>query len=148
MEKKDILFKEIDLIQNCINKASQSSFVVKGWLITLIAVVLALFSENVRWQNICLIVFASSLCFWYLDAFFLKVDKLYRWKYEWVINNRMLTDEYRFDLNPYNINMLGNDESGAARKIPHTICVMFSKTLLVFYAPLLVVSLAYLIYVK
>ena len=41
-----ILEKEIDLIQACINRMAQNSFMVKGWAITLIAVVLALLPES------------------------------------------------------------------------------------------------------
>ena len=45
-KKQEILYKEIDLIQSCINRMAQNSFVVKGWLIALVAVVLALLPEK------------------------------------------------------------------------------------------------------
>lgn len=53
---------------------------------------------------ICVINFALIICLWYLDAFFLKAETLYRWKYNWVIANRLETDEYIYDLDPHNSN--------------------------------------------
>ena len=108
MENKnniEVLNKEIDLIQSCIGRMAQNSFLVKGWLITLIAVVLALLPESFNIRGLCIVGLAITICFWYLDAFFLKTEKLYRWKYEWVIQNRMSSQSHFYDLNPYNKEM-------------------------------------------
>ena len=43
---KEILHKEIDLIQGVINRMANNSFLLKGWLISLIAVVLALSKDS------------------------------------------------------------------------------------------------------
>ena len=77
-QQNEILIKEIDLIQSCINRMAQNSFVVKGWTITLVAVVLALLPEKVDMQMLSIIGVIATLCFWYLDAFFLKMERLYR----------------------------------------------------------------------
>ena len=45
-DKKEIMYKEIDLIQNCITRMAQNSLMVKGWLISLVAVVFALLPEK------------------------------------------------------------------------------------------------------
>lgn len=45
MPNKDILEKEIDLLQSCINRMAHNSFMVKGWMISLIAVIIALLPE-------------------------------------------------------------------------------------------------------
>ena len=49
-EKKKIqmeeIHKEIDLIQSCITRMAQNSFMVKGWFVSLYAVVLALLPEK------------------------------------------------------------------------------------------------------
>lgn len=146
VEKKECLLKEIDLIQNCIDKASQNSFVIKGWAVTLIAVVWALFPEAVSRWLVALIAFAVTVSFWYLDAFFLRVDRLYRWKYDWVIRNRADTDAFQFDLDPYNEKMLGKDKNGVDRKVPRLCYIIFSRTLNVFYLPLLAVSVLCLLF--
>ena len=43
---KDELFKEIDLIQGCINRMAQNSFMLKGWAVTLAAGIFALASKD------------------------------------------------------------------------------------------------------
>ena len=139
-EKKEILEKEIDLIQACINRMAQNSFIVKGWTITLITVILALLPEKIYIRLLCAIVIVATVCFWYLDAFFLRTERLYRWKYEWVIANRPKREEYCYDLNPYNEKMWLLDKDGKQRQAPTIRCIMFTKTLTPIYVPLVSVS--------
>lgn len=139
-----ILEKEIDLIQACINRMAQNSFMVKGWAITLIAVVLALLPESFDVTLLCSVGVVATLCFWYLDAFFLRTERLYRWKYDWVIARRSETTEYAYDLNPNNSNMwLPVD--GKKRKAPTVLRMMFTKTVTPIYVPLFLLSVIYLI---
>ena len=139
-----ILEKEIDLIQACINRMAQNSFMVKGWAITLIAVVLALLPESFDVALLCSVGVIATLCFWYLDAFFLRTERLYRWKYDWVIARRSETTEYAYDLNPNNSNMwLPVD--GKSRKAPTVLRMMFTKTVTPIYVPLFLLSVIYLI---
>ena len=139
-EKKEILEKEIDLIQACINRMAQNFFIVKGWTITLITVILALLPEKIDIRLLCAIVIVATVCFWYLDAFFLRTERLYRWKYEWVIANRPKSEEYCYDLNPYNEKMWLLDKDGKQRQAPTIRCIMFTKTLTPIYVPLVSVS--------
>ena len=44
--KQTILHKEIDLIQDCIKRMANNSFLIKGWTVSLIAVVLALAKDK------------------------------------------------------------------------------------------------------
>ncbi len=144
-DKKEIMFKEVDLIQSCITRMAQNSFIVKGWLVTLITAVLTLLPVKNDVGLICLICAISTFCFWFLDAFFLKAEKLYRMKYEWVIKNRMISDDYMFDLNPYNSEMWVKD-SNDSFKAPKLIDVMVSKTLLPLYMLLLgIIAFVYIV---
>lgn len=144
-DRKEILYKEIDLIQNCVTRMSQNSFMVKGWLITLISVVLALLPEKFNVQILCIVGIIAVLCFWFLDAFFLKTEKLYIMKYEWIIKNRKSSNEYIFDLDPYNSNMWlpQKDKKGKNQlpKAPSLLTMMFTKTLLLLYVPLIILTL-------
>ena len=54
-ERKAIMDKEIDLIQGCISRMAQNSFIIKGWAITLVAVALASHEEKSVFQQTCLI---------------------------------------------------------------------------------------------
>ncbi|MER3330243.1 MAG: hypothetical protein RIF34_11735 [Candidatus Kapaibacterium sp.] len=123
MSKDEILHKEIDLIQACINRMANNSFLLKGWAISLVAVVLALAKENVNFTLLSIILLIPILSFWYLDAFFLRTEKMYRKMYEWVISNRQNSDERMYELNPKKY------ES----EVESTFAVIRSKTLRTFY---------------
>jgi hypothetical protein len=123
---KDILHKEIDLIQGVINRMANNSFMLKGWLISLIAVVLALSKDSLLTCDlklILLILCFPIIIFWYLDAFFLHREKCYRELYDWVIKNRMSSTEnlYSLDFRPHK------------KKVKSIFRVMFSQTLFPFY---------------
>ncbi len=68
-EKKKIqmeeIHKEIDLIQSCITRMAQNSFMVKGWFVSLYAVVLALLPEKINLFLLCTVLIMVNLMFWY-----------------------------------------------------------------------------------
>lgn len=101
MKNEEVLVKEIDLIQSCINRMAQNSFIIKGWTISL---------------------------------------KLYRWKYEWIINNRVNSNKYLYDLNPYNKDMWTKEPSGRNKRLQCVFRIMFTKTLWPMYILLLVIN--------
>jgi len=94
---KEYMFKEIDIIQDVIKRMAFNSFMIKGWAITLVVITLLL--KGTEYQ--VWLAFIPLLVFWFLDAYFLWQERLYRKLYDWVINNRLKTDEYLFDMNAY-----------------------------------------------
>lgn len=150
-EKQAILYKEIELVQSCINRMAQNSFVVKGWLIALVAVVLALLPEKFDLTFLCIVSTVLIVCLWYLDAFFLKMERLYRWKCNWVIKNRMKSDKFVFDLNPHNSRTWlrspsDNSQNNIPQKEPNVFGLMFTKTLIPLYGILtLMVVIVFLV---
>ena len=99
---KDVLHKEIDLIQACITRMASNSFLLKGWAISIIAVVLALADKAVDPALLSSVVLIPLFSFWYLDGFFLRTEKMYRKMYEWVLQKREEEDiTYLYDLNPH-----------------------------------------------
>ncbi len=100
MEPKDRLecmLKEAEIIQDIIKRMGFNSFLIKGWAITLVVAILLL--EGTLYQ--VLIAFIPLFLFWFLDAYYLRQERMYRKLYEWVIKNRLKTDEYLFDMNAY-----------------------------------------------
>ena len=73
-DNKDFFLKEIELIQNIISRMASNSFLVKGWAVTLIVATLLLDGKSVR----VYISFVPLLVFWFLDAYFLWQERLYR----------------------------------------------------------------------
>ena len=125
--------KELDLIQGCISRMANNSFLLKGWLITLVAVVLAFIPENIDMLLISSILIMIIFCFWYLDAFYLRTEKMYVALYNWVIVEREKNNRHKlYDLNPRRFK----------GEVKGTFKVMFSKTLIPFYVVPMVVSIA------
>lgn len=132
------IHKEIDLIQGCINRMAQNSFLIKGWMVTLFAVILALVPEKVEPCNrifLGAIMVVIVIMFWYLDGFFLATEKNYQAVYSWVLwerprGNRQLL----YELNCKKYMNEGFIEDAAIRD------VMRSPTLAWFYGIPLVVS--------
>lgn len=137
--KQSILHKEIDLIQDCIKRMAHNSFLIKGWTVSLIAVVLALAKDKVDFFYICLILLVPVIAFWYLDAFFLRTEKKFRKMYKWVITNREKSNERLYDLNPKTY----DNEVGSH------LSIMFSSTLRLFFGIptlILLIIIAYYIF--
>ena len=88
-----------------------------------------------------LLCFIIICTFWYLDAYYLRYERMYVDKYNWIVNNR--TDENLkglLDLNPrnqyfYNTNEVYNQKKFNIWKI------MMSVTLKYFYGVLLIGSI-------
>lgn len=141
MDQKDVLFKEIDLIQACIKRMANNSFEIKKWTVGLIAIMIGFLktggvsvsSDSSR--GITALFLMTIGAFWYLDAYFLKLERRYRFKYEWIIKNHRFynTLSYRciFDLNPHNENMILEKDMKNFKQ--GVFKVMRSRTLLYFY---------------
>ena len=134
--KMEELHKELDLIQGCITRMAQNSFMIKGWFIAIIAGIFALlFVEN---NQIALIIsLVITGLFWYLDAFFLKTERIYRSIYSWVLKERKKGNR----TNQYELNPMKFPVSGCS-----TMQVAWSKTLWPFYGIPFAGILLYLIH--
>jgi hypothetical protein len=118
-ERKEYLMKEVEIIQSIIKRMASNSFLIKGWTVALVVAVLLLDGNKFH----AIIAYIPLTMFWALDAFFLWQEKMYRKLYEWVIKNRLKTDDYLLDLNAYRFRS----------EVPSRFKIMFSGTLLLFY---------------
>ncbi len=94
---REYLMREVEIIQGIINRMGFNSFLIKGWAITLVVGTLLLKGDKYQ----VFIAFIPLIVFWLLDGYFLWQERMYRKLYEWVIKNRLTTDEYLFDMNAY-----------------------------------------------
>lgn len=127
-----ILHQELNMIQECIKRMANNSFMMKGWYISLIAIgVPILFKFEVKNSVMVAFLACVSIAFWWLDAFYLKLENLFRAKYRWVIKYRQYTDRNLYDLNPHNPEMwLQEDKKYCQRG---TFRYMFGKSTLPVY---------------
>lgn len=77
---KEYMLKEIVLIQNIIKRMASNSFMIKGWSVTLVVATLLLKGN----KHQVLIAFIPLGIFWFLDAYLLWQERLYRKLYDWV----------------------------------------------------------------
>lgn len=130
-ELKEFMLEEIEIIQDIIKRMAFNSFLIKGWTVTLISVILLLKGSGYQ----IFVAYIPLFLFWFLDAYFLWQERLYRRLYDWVVQHRLETDESLFDLNAYRF----KDEEQSKLRI------MFSVTLGWFYGSLFVLTLIYTI---
>lgn len=126
--RREILFKEADLIQSALDRMFRASFLVKGWAVTI--------SIGIAWASAggprAWLAAPALLAFWWLDAFFLHQERLYRALYLWVITRRMSCDDFALDLRA------GRFE----RETGGRLAAFFSPTLLGFYGMFALLGLA------
>lgn len=72
MDKKEILLKEIDIIQSIINRMWSNSFTIKGWAVMLVVWVIALdkFNQD-NYLGLLAMALVAILILWWLDSYFL-----------------------------------------------------------------------------
>ncbi len=128
--------KHLEFIQGIINRMAGNLFFLRGWTITLIAALLALFVKDTNFNYIIYFLLVLVLVFWILDGYFLSQERLFRALY----NHVRKLDEKEIDFSM-------NTSEHKRDKNNTWVCAMFSFKLLVFYLPLVGVALliAYLI---
>ena len=128
MKEEKQFIDELKIIQDVIKRMADNSFKIKGWTVTLI--VIALIFKNTSGIG-PLVAFLPLFSFWFLDTYYLRMEKIYRKIYEWTIANREQSDDFLFDLNPQRFET----------KVDSYISIMFSITLRIFYGSLFVLLL-------
>ena len=136
MIHKEIIHKEIDLIQDVIKRMANNSFLAKGWMITLLGVISALCKDQLFDTNgtfkessvyIYIMLCLPVIMFWYLDAYFLLQERFYRHLYNWIIGERVKGNfENLYGLSP----QIQFKDKKNVRSVWH---IMISETLIIFY---------------
>ncbi|MGO9452748.1 MAG: hypothetical protein ACLQDV_17155 [Candidatus Binataceae bacterium] len=119
--------KHLEFLQGAINRMATTSFLLKGWAITIIGGLLALTFKEVdrRYLSISVVVLAL---FWLLDSMYLSHERNFVRLYDKVRTMREEAIDFSMDATPVGVRY------GALR------CAL-SKTILAFYAGLFAVHL-------
>lgn len=121
--------KHLEFIQNAINRMASNSFMLKTWTVLLISAMLAFFARfgEIGWYGIAVI--APLLAFWGLDGFFLSQERLFRSLYDRVRTLKDCDIDFSMDTRDF-------------RQIPRNRWhkSALSRTLIMFYAPLLIIA--------
>lgn len=117
------------MIQAVITRMASNSFALKGWAVTLVAGLFALSSKDAN-QFYYLVTYIPIVVFWYLDAYYLCQERMYRNLYEKV--RKLSEQEIDFSMN-------AAGEEFQTEKTTVSNCFL-SRTILGFYLPLAIVT--------
>jgi len=134
------LFEEAEIVQDIVSRMATNQFYIKGWAITLVVASLLLKGDI----HHCFVAFIPWFIFWVYDSYFLRLEKLYRTHYTWLIENRTENDESLLDVDRGRLEdrLKKRLKEKFRRKVPCITQIMFSKAILPFYLFLLGIILA------
>ncbi len=127
--------KHLEFIQAVINRMSSTSFLIKGWSVTLVAALFALATKEAN-KNYVFVAFLPVAVFWIIDAYYLSQERAFRDLYDEA--RRRKEDETDFSMHIKNF--CGGRNSWA--------CSFVSHTLLLFYLSMVGVMLVIMYLIK
>jgi hypothetical protein len=125
----DAQIKHLEFIQSVISRLATDSFLAKGWALTVSGALYG-FAANHLNPWVALVGFMPVVAFWWLDAYFLRGERLYRCLYD-----DARKPDTSVELFSMNVGAYRGDRYSSWRN------VIFSQTLRVFYGVLLIAGL-------
>jgi len=125
---------------------ANNSFLVKGWLIAILVFAFGFLKEEITFLfGMALII--SIIGLWVLDSHYLYLEREYRWKYDWVIENRIKgNDEYLFNLNP-GLKEMRNSSNKNVTDFNGMFKTMFSWSVIYYLVSILLIVITIYIHV-
>ena len=121
--------QHLEMIQGVINRMAGNLFLLKGWAITLISALFALAAKDTD-PKYFLIAYFPVIIFWIMDGYFLSQERLFRDLY----NHVRKLPEKDIDFSMDTTKFKENPHNGWIRS-------MRSRTILLFYLPLVAIML-------
>jgi len=118
--------KHLEFIQNVITRMNTNSFLIRGWMITLVSALFALAAKDADSRYV-IVTYIAIPVFWGLDAFYLSQERQYRDLYDDV--RRKESTDFSMDASLYNIG-----KNTWSRTV-------FSKTMRILYPSMLVIAI-------
>lgn len=120
--------KHLEFIQATITRLGNNSFLIKGWALTLAAAFLALSAYQRSWE-ISGAGVVPLLCFWFLDGYFVRQERLFRRLYDAVRRPDSTVELLSMNVGPYGLDT------------PLRAAIL-SQTLVLFHGALLAADVA------
>lgn len=77
METNESRIRYLEAIQRVVDRLSNTSFILKGWAVSLVAGLMALATSGTN-HGYVLVAYIPTVVFWLLDAYFLMMEQQYR----------------------------------------------------------------------
>jgi len=72
--------KHLEFIQNVITRMNTNSFLIKGWTVTIVSAILAIYASTKN-RNFILFGLFPTFIFWFLDTYYLTQERKFRGLY-------------------------------------------------------------------
>ena len=92
--------KHLEFIQNTISRMGSNSFIIKGWLITLVSALYALAAKDAN-INYVMVTYLAIPTFWGLNGYFLSQERKFRSLYDIVRIKEENKIDFSMDTKPY-----------------------------------------------
>ena len=92
--------KHLEMIQAIITRMASNSFLLKGWSVTLVSALFALAAKDSN-PFFLFVAYVPCICFWLLDAYFLRQERLYRALYNETTKKMEGEITFSMDTSPY-----------------------------------------------
>lgn len=127
----EYLFREVEIVQDIVTRMANNQFYVKGWSITLIVATLLLKGNLYHY----FVGFIPWGFFWFYDSYFLRLERLYRTHYAWLIKNRLRSEDLLLVVDRIKIehDLRERLKKRYSHEVPCTAQIMFSKAVFPFY---------------
>lgn len=126
--------KHLEFVQSVITRMNTNSFLLKGWMITIVSALLALYANNSN-SNFIFVAIVPTMVFWFLDAYYLQQERKFRGLYEDIVNDNDETIKKAFSIP---IHKYKYDKIDAATKKYCYWNAFFSTTILPLYGIIVV----------
>ena len=124
--------RHLEMIQSIVSRMATNSFLAKGWALTVAGAIYG-FAATHPGSWISLAALASTLGFWWLDAYYLRAERLFRCLY-----NEARRSEAAVPIFSLNVTKYKNSRDLTWFR------VVFSATLCLFYGSLFLIGIAFI----
>ncbi|HTS16824.1 MAG TPA: hypothetical protein VMP11_04560 [Verrucomicrobiae bacterium] len=93
--------KHLEFIQAIITRMSSNQFMLKGWCVTLVSALFALAAKDAN-HSYFVLGFIPVAVFWFLDAYYLSLERQYRALYGDVAARKPEDVDFSLDASAYN----------------------------------------------
>jgi hypothetical protein len=101
--------EHLKIIQSVISRLAQNSFQTKSWSVAIVTAMLAFTSRSAQ-ASACALALFPAFCFWVLDAYYLRQERLFRALYDAALNGDtpsfcMSTNSYKTEVPSWDATM-------------------------------------------
>lgn len=134
MDIEEKRVKHLEFVQSNISRMNQCSLQMKGWMITVVTALLALYAASISVETgygnsvFIYIAVAPTVLFWYLDSFYLQQERRFRGIY-----NNLIDPTKANEINVFEMPLERYDGCKYC-----LLKIMFSKTEAILYLPVII----------